>query len=117
MRRALASLLLVLFSFALASPAFAADPDSNLPACCRRGGKHECSMHNSGQPGWQSAQCPIYPGARGTAAQPFSATLATVTHSTIVLLLACWVIAWQAFVLVRNFDRASWKRGPPTLLA
>jgi len=45
MRRACASLLLLVFSLPLIAPALASLPDdSQLPACCRRGGKHHCAM-------------------------------------------------------------------------
>ncbi|MDE3103619.1 MAG: hypothetical protein KGK08_00450 [Acidobacteriota bacterium] len=44
MRRLLAILLMLLFSFPLVSPLLALDaqPEANLPACCRRGGIHHC---------------------------------------------------------------------------
>jgi len=42
-RRTLAAALLTLFSFSLIVPlVFASDPESKLPACCRRAGKHRC---------------------------------------------------------------------------
>ena len=45
MRRALAILLVTVFSLPLIAPALASTPDdSQLPACCRRGGKHHCAM-------------------------------------------------------------------------
>jgi hypothetical protein len=44
MRRTVASLLLGLVSFPLIAPLLLADTDSDLPACCRRDGKHHCSM-------------------------------------------------------------------------
>ena len=44
MQRTLASLLLALVSFSLIGPLLVADTASNLPACCRRDGKHHCAM-------------------------------------------------------------------------
>jgi len=44
MRRALASFLLVLFSFPLIFPILRLDASQSLPSCCRREGKHHCSM-------------------------------------------------------------------------
>ncbi len=41
MRRALASLLLVLISFGAALP-FVRELQTNVPACCRRDGAHHC---------------------------------------------------------------------------
>ena len=45
MRRALTILLLTIFSLPLIAPALASPPDdAQLPACCRRGGRHHCAM-------------------------------------------------------------------------
>ena len=44
MRRVIALSLMMLFSWALIAPLFAPDADANLPACCRRNGKHHCMM-------------------------------------------------------------------------
>src|SRR5579862_5145367 len=42
--RIVASLLLAIFSFALISPALDSGPESSLPLCCQRNGKHHCAM-------------------------------------------------------------------------
>src|SRR5579872_5652376 len=66
MRRISAILLLALFSFSLIGPlSFAQDAESNLPACCRRGGKHHCAMttvrsESSSGPALQTARCPLF---------------------------------------------------------
>lgn len=45
MQRALAAVLVLVFSFPLIAPAFASQvEEANLPACCRRDGKHHCAM-------------------------------------------------------------------------
>ena len=44
MRRSVAILLAMLFSWLLVLPVFASSSDSNLPACCRKTGKHHCAM-------------------------------------------------------------------------
>jgi hypothetical protein len=44
MRRALASILLAVFSYPLVAAAFCADEVSGLKACCRRNGQHHCEM-------------------------------------------------------------------------
>jgi hypothetical protein len=68
-RRALAIALLGLFSFSLIPPsAFASDPDAGLPTCCRRAGKHHCTMLSAGEasssvPVLQASRCSFFPGA------------------------------------------------------
>jgi hypothetical protein len=120
MRRALASLLLLLFSVALALPAFASDPESNLPACCRRGGKHECNMHAAGGQsgfGLVAANCPLYP-VRGASAQPVSTQLAATSCFGVAVFLTLYLLAAQCVILLRlSFDRARQERGPPLLSA
>jgi hypothetical protein len=66
MRRLLSILLLAAFALPLVAPllALAQDPDSGLPACCRRHGQHHCMMLD--RPKDPSAHrvvavCPMYP--------------------------------------------------------
>jgi hypothetical protein len=68
LRRMLAITLLIAFGLPLAAPLLAAstDTDSNLPACCRRHGKHHCSMGigssaASSVAAFQAPPCPAYP--------------------------------------------------------
>jgi hypothetical protein len=67
LRRASAILLLVLFSFSLLSPAFGSGAAANLPACCRRDGKHHCAISpsedaaKSGAHVLTNGKCPLYP--------------------------------------------------------
>lgn len=67
MRRALATFLVAMFSLPLIAPVLLADTDSNLPACCRRGGQHHCAMSNiadqSFGTGMRAVQprCPLFP--------------------------------------------------------
>jgi hypothetical protein len=67
-----AMLLLGMFSFTLIGPALAtSDSEADLPACCRRDGKHHCGMLESkagasqAGPAWQSAKCPSFPAVKG----------------------------------------------------
>jgi hypothetical protein len=66
LRRYVSVLLLAFFSLTLIGPLFAAKPDANLPACCRRAGTHRCAMSGGAThraPGFQADQrCPLYPG-------------------------------------------------------
>src|ERR1039458_10425068 len=72
MLRGIAMLLVALFGLSPISPlVFASDADSRLPACCRRGGQHSCSM-TGGQPAsssgqtLQAARCRFFPPAQAT---------------------------------------------------
>jgi hypothetical protein len=49
MRRAIAISLMMLFSWTLIAPFYARDSGANLPACCRKNGKHHCAMHTIDQ--------------------------------------------------------------------
>ena len=65
MRRVIVLSLMMLFSLTLIAPLFASNQDANLPACCRRNGKHHCMMGSrSGlQKGFTSVseKCPCCP--------------------------------------------------------
>jgi hypothetical protein len=67
LRRCIAILLLGMFGFAPLSPAFSGAPETNLPACCRRDGRHHCSTpvprgSSDSGPGFRSRiSCPLYP--------------------------------------------------------
>jgi hypothetical protein len=69
MRRALASLLLVVFSLPLFAPLLVASAVSELPACCLRDGKHRCAMGGAAKSGGAGglhfqAKCPFFPQSR-----------------------------------------------------
>src|SRR5213082_915167 len=63
MRRLWATLLLAVIGFALIGPALlAASADTNLPACCRRDGKHHCATPaSSNGPSIQPVRCASFP--------------------------------------------------------
>jgi len=124
MRRALAALLVSVFSFSLIGPALFASADSSVPACCRRDGKHHCSMSGMDQDAAPlsgpamvaySAKCLYFP--KGGALLP---------HSDAALLTArdavCTSTTGQATIQLKPdaayctvFNRAHQKRGPPSL--
>ena len=89
MHRVSAVLLMALFSFSLIPPsAFAADPESGLPACCRRNGKHLCAIPahgNSSGPVLTSSRCPFYPGAMQVPASPNAGIIAAPVASGVLL--------------------------------
>ncbi|MDR3701248.1 MAG: hypothetical protein P4L56_16495 [Candidatus Sulfopaludibacter sp.] len=118
MRRALASLLLVLFSFSLIAPALRADAGPDLPACCRRDGKHHCAMGSGNAAGALvfGARCPSYPGS---AAYPAGANVAVVKSSAAVFAAPAsypasqrHTVAWHCIAPGRSHQ----KRGPPAPL-
>jgi len=81
LRRMLAFALLIAFGLPLAAQALgtSTDPDSRLPACCRRHGKHHCAMAmgdaaSSGDPALQAPPCQSYPAA-ATQARILAASL------------------------------------------
>lgn len=126
MRRAPAALLLLVLSLPLITPLFASGVDeSQLPACCRRNGKHHCAMAASeatlgGIPAGTvviAEKCPYSPfgcpqlmlphvflrSSMGLSARP--ASISRIAGEA----EAGWRI---------STDRARHKRGPPaTLLA
>ena len=118
-RRTLAIALLALFSFSLIGPvAFASDPESNLPACCRRAGKHYCAMlmaeaGSSSGPSIQASRCPSFPQGSGATALPHTGLLKTsqVASSSIV----SWPVDRPASDTLYRvaFCSTCQKRGPP----
>lgn len=118
-RRIIATSLLILFSAPLIAPllALSRDPDANLPICCRRHGKHHCSMMEpltGSQRGVQTIQerCPFSRVAKSaahiTSYQPEAAAqffAQLVSHPS---------RAPQTEALRRlSLDRNRQKRGPP----
>lgn len=125
MRRALALLLLGLFSFSLSSPFLLAD-QPELPACCRRDGKHRCAMADMAAQsdstqgaGVQAilAKCPLYPKA-GTVAiiLDLSATATLVQLHAPDLTSNNLVKARTRHSANSKFG-ATYKRGPPPCLS
>jgi hypothetical protein len=125
-RTAWSILLLVVFGTSLIGPALSADGDSNLPACCRRNGRHQCAMIDSmGQqespagPAIQSARmkCPVFPkvGPVSAYSKAFGLRTSEAIFASIVRHPA---VQPQIEALYRvSFSRASQKRGPPSLLS
>jgi len=119
MRRLLALLLTALFGLSPISPAvFAQDPDSKLPACCRRGGKHPCaqaaSQTESG-PGFVAGRCAFFPSGQ---AAPTSSTVSLpgIAPAIFAGLDSHPTSRPQVESLFRiTYNRAAQKRGPPSL--
>jgi hypothetical protein len=123
MRRALASLLLVLFSFPLILPVLRADPASNLPSCCRRAGKHHCSLDAAPiMPEGRAldpvqAKCANYPAMSGV---PFNGNVPFVDNSRSICASLVSYPSVEARMEVQyrvSFSRSRQKRGPPAFLS
>jgi hypothetical protein len=126
MRRAWAAILVVIFSYPLIAPLFASGPnDSQLPACCRRNGKHHCAMQAEemalgnipSQLVTVSEKCPYAPFTRGPLMLPHSFTPAAQSKVAAPAQgQALTVRAAEAGYRI-SADRARHKRGPPRLLS
>ena len=126
MRRVPAILLVFVFSFSLIAPALFADAESNLPACCRRDGKHHCGMTDRDMAETPSsgaavdalrAKCPFFPNGGAVLPQPGAALLAAC-HPAGISIVSQIAAPAQAEAGYRiSLNRAHHKRGPPTLLS
>jgi len=131
MRRVPAILLVLLFSFSLIGPALFVDAESNLPACCRRDGKHHCGMMDRDMMDRDMAQtpasgpavdalrtrCPFFPN--GGAVLPHSGAALLAVSQPLGIAIASRIAApREAEAGYRlSFNRAHHKRGPPSLLS
>jgi hypothetical protein len=111
-RRVLASLLLVLFSFSLIAPAlFASDTDSKLPACCRRNGKHHCGLATGS--GFHAARCADFPSVNAIPASQ-TAALPGLSRSAFIALIIQPGNSSRLEARSRiSYSQAGQKRGPP----
>lgn len=122
MRRLLSILLLLAFALPMAEPAFGlmGKDESQLPMCCRRGGKHHCA----GMPGGEAPgsgvrvtapmeKCPYSPAALVGAIER------TVFAPPVAQAIYAGVVAHPAVVAQTESrqrmarERARGKRGPP----
>jgi hypothetical protein len=64
-RRFPAILLIAIFGFSAIGPAMVVDHSANLPACCRRDGKHHCASIETSDagPGVAGPRCAEFPKA------------------------------------------------------
>jgi hypothetical protein len=120
MRRALASLLLVVLSLPLFAPLLIANALAELPACCLRDGKHHCSMGGAASSDADGlhfqAKCPLFPQNRfipGTG-QWLSCTPAKGARQIAFVAFRAAFADSQSF-LQPDSDTAP-KRGPPAFL-
>jgi hypothetical protein len=126
LRKVLAIALLAIFGMPLFAPlvASAAPGEANLPACCRRNGKHHCSMNMRGDsfladqaPAWHAPleHCPYYPAQTTTSpSNTFAMTAAPAIFAELVSHPALHAQTESKRRISR--DRTRQKRGPPPLL-
>jgi hypothetical protein len=121
MRRLPAVLLVVLFSFSLFPVLSNSSGDDTLPACCRRGGQHSCSMttgkSESSGVAFRVGRCPLFPTIK---AAPGSGTsfLPRLSFSAFLSQPRCNGVQPTTLSLCRvTFDRSDSKRGSPAILA
>jgi hypothetical protein len=121
MRRGSATLLILLFSLSLIGPAVVARTDSQLPECCRRDGKHRCSLgQTSGQPsGFEfrsiPERCPFFPAV--PVVSPHGKTSLARNHGINSASLVSQLVRQvrtESFYRV-SFCRSKQERRPPTL--
>lgn len=122
MRRSIALVLAIVFSSLLILPAFAGLTESNLPACCRKGGKHHCAMSMmeipapSGPTFSNGEKCPCFPRFTvATHVETFAPPLSYAVFAGLVKHPAVQAQTQAAYRI--SYDRSRHKRGPPSLLS
>ncbi len=119
-RRIVSISLLLMFSLPLISPLFAArTAEANLPACCRRVGKHHCIMSQTTSSDGRSIQvgavrerCPSYPATPVTPHLDLSLDEVRARVFAGVIGLETCIAQTEARYRI-SFDRSRQKRGPP----
>jgi len=125
MRRAIAFLLMFVLSSMLMAPLFAADPETNLPPCCRTHGKHHCMMQRmqnlqrpDGRPRFAAAHetCPCFPAGTVASHSGKFALSASRPVDAASITRACIPAQTEPGFLSASFDNHP-RRGPPSPLA
>jgi hypothetical protein len=121
MRRGIAIVLTMLFSWLLILPALGGSTDLTVPACCRKNGKHHCMMRmaelsNSGTVITTIAEkCPC--GPQATVASHTRFCTPSVSQAVFAGLIRHPAVSPQTEASYRiSYDRARQKRGPPSLI-
>lgn len=118
MQRGVATALALLFSWLLLVPAFTAPAAFSVPACCRKAGAHQCTMHSSEAPtsGHSLRNQPKCPFAQGSFTAAFHLDYCSVATAQSVYagLIQHPAISPQTEANYRiSYDRSRQKRGPP----
>lgn len=118
-RRVLAALLIALFGWPLIAPLLASSPDSRLPACCQRLGKHRCAMVSAAstgdKPAFQKSRCLAFPGTNLAPATRNAATLAAPERLAVAVVVTGVRNALTTAPRNTVVYAACPKRGPPVL--
>ena len=126
-QRICAVLLLAILSSSLITPLLSATtPASTIPACCRKDGKHHCSMANMKQQHDEAATAPVkfttgkclqFPntGAVPIAYNADAPPAALILYAAIVRHPTAHAQTEAQFRV--SFSRSSQKRGPPALIS
>ena len=121
--RIMSTVLLLVFAGDTALPALLTDPESGLPVCCRRDGKHHCAMIQMWERQHDNAGQSLNAAARKCSMFPKSPAASFIDHSAPPPNVAVnGSVAShppgraQTEVLYRiSHSRACQKRGPPSL--
>jgi hypothetical protein len=116
MRRALSSILIAIFSLPLILQAISVNPAPTLPACCRKGGAHHCSMAGDSGSGPRAAQqrCPLFPQPGTIASNARYTGPAAVSFSSTVRSFGIASIARPVQTPSLVLPGSARKRGPPS---
>ncbi len=121
MRRVCATWLALLIGFWLMAPAIPAYISSTLPACCRPGGKHHCTMAGTPAPdhgpafGAAADRCPFAPVVAGSVPNAIGTQPPAALPRPAVRNLARSLAAITA--PEDSYSRLFRVRGPPSPLA
>ena len=119
--KVIAIALLLVFAGNTALPAFFADPQSTLPPCCRRDGKHHCAMMDMAQQredtagsAWKATKCTQFP--KNSALFVSAKTAPPPSMLITGLAFSQPTVKAQTEALYRvSHSRTRQKRGPPSL--
>lgn len=125
LRKLIAITLLAIFGLSFASTLFAMTPKSeaNLPACCRKNGKHHCMMGMTERNSMSSdkaqftppvEKCPYCPGALTLGHQPNAFGVPSNQIVFVGVSGPSAVIAQTESKRRISRDRSRQKRGPPS---
>ena len=126
MRRVPAILLTLVFSFSLIAPALSPHGESDLPACCRRDGKHHCAMMGRDMAEAPSSgpvadavhvKCPLFPSGRALVPECGPALVAPSHAARITLATRTAEKVHTEAGYRISLSRSHHKRGPPTLVS